>query len=663
MRNKMTEKTVLRNGIVSVLALLSMLIFCVMPVLAVTTSTSDNPLNTVWGTWGNAGLAFSGTGANSYLFFGSNFPAWTDMNNVNFSTITISQGTDISPLVDDFDLDNQNEIIIASSGILYAYDNAGQLTDSYGLNGSVCGQPCYTNVDGDSRQEIAVMMKTGLFYNMYFLNLVDGAFSLKRKSHAVGTILGVTPSCYLSCGSDYANPDEVYTPLTDSDMLIYDYGSDSSSVVDSGLTQTLTKLNGVPYINGGISSSKFTSSGYHNVCYIAKTAAESTYKIVLFDTQAESFTIGTYSSSATANGNHTCTIANIGAAGAQEVITTESQPTQSVRRLTVWDSSLTSKLELAGSGTASSPKGLYAVGDINHDGANEMCYLIDDRMIDCYNSAYALTMRINLTSGSNISGYFAIADFDNSNNMSEIITNAGIFKVTNGSNTTIIHDFGLFGSLGAFAPVRIQSRTQSIQDLLFYSTTQMILYSSAGTPTVCGNGVCELGENVFNCAADCLVVTNETALNETIGFLPTNADCFTDTDCYSGKCVAYMCEGLPQGASCNASEQCSSGTCNNQGFCTKVDIIQGTNNFLALTGWGSPLGKMLFSFVIIIALMILGGFYLGFLGAGLGAFIGICASTLVFGWLAIWFLFTFVLVIVASVFLGFIFGIGTTGDN
>lgn len=662
MRNKMTEKTVLRNGIVSVLALLSMLILCVMPVIAVT-SVNDNPLNSVWGTWGNAGIQFSATQANSYLFFGSNFPAWTDMANVNFTTTVISQGTDISPLVADFDLDNQNEIIIASSGILYAYDNTGQLTDSYGLNGSVCGQPCYSSVDETGSEEIVVMMKTGLFYNMYFLNLVEGAFVLKRKSNAVGSVLGVTPSCYLSCGSDYSYPNEIYTPLTNSDILVYDYETEDQNDYDSGLTQTLTTLNGIPYINGGISASVFTNGGYTNLCYIAKTSAENTYKVVLFDTNSRAFNIGSWTGSATSAGNHTCTIANIGAAGAQEVITTESQPAQSVRRFTVWDSSLTSKLELAGSGTVSSPKGLYAVADINHDGANEVCYLIDDRMIDCYNSAYALTMRINLTSGSNISGYFAIADFDNSNNMSEIITNAGIFKVTNGSNTTIIHDFGLFGSTGAFAPVRIQSRTQSIQDLLFYSTTQMILYSAAGQPTVCPNSVCELGENVFNCAADCLVITNETALNETIGFLPTNADCFTDTDCYSGKCVAYMCEGLPQGASCNASEQCSSGTCNNQGFCTKVDIIQGTNNFLALTGWGSPLGKMLFSFVIIIALMILGGYYLGFLGAGLGAFIGICSSTLVFGWLAIWFLFSFVLVIIALVFLGFIFGIGTTGDQ
>jgi hypothetical protein len=109
----------------------------------------------------------------------------------------------------------------------------------------------------------------------------------------------------------------------------------------------------------------------------------------------------------------------------------------------------------------------------------------------------------------------SVANYNDSSRM-EFITPCGIYQYDGGDGGDYlnkIYDFDLdcMTTDLNFYPISLYSKEDFIKDLIIndYSNNDLYTFISSGKVSVCGDGVCELKENIITCPQDCLQPTEK----------------------------------------------------------------------------------------------------------------------------------------------------------
>jgi hypothetical protein len=611
--------------------------------------------NTFWKTWGNAGaIQGSSTYITSNILFASNFPN----GNTNTTNITIASSNSYTPIIDDVNRDSQNEIITFSGSNVVLYDNNGVYLDTYSLPNNICGQPAEISKYSDSYNQVVLMTTSFGGYTIYVLNFSGNTIALD-ESKIVLTVK--TSTCNVLGGLASSNPSEVFIPYTDNVVLAYDYKTDSTRE-PSNCAPTDTAQSDTANLKGGMSWGK-QADGHSMGCWVAKNSGNTVPKLIVFDMLTDDCYYVTVDTAVNGE-NWTCAFANLGSPSSPSEYIVENFQTETTSRTTyIFDNSL-NKVQTISRADAQSSKAI--VGDWNgQDGINELILCTNNIMYVYdynYNNTWKGLTRIN---AGDCYGFSAVGEyFDNRTdtstpNYAEFITAGGMYQYSSfNNNMSKIMDFGLTLTKGMFLPVAVKNRANFTKDLVYVSATQIKLYLSSGNATVCGDGTCGNGENVYNCFSDCYYLNNTIPTNETVGTLPPNAQCSEDSWCASGNCENGFCTGLPSGASCTYNDQCTSRVCLSTNICKATDFVDNTQSFVELVGFRSTASKLFLSFVfVVLGAVLLGATLLSLgtaaagIGAIIGGFFGMCLSIFVFGWMAVFFIVLTVLLIIMLVFL------------
>jgi hypothetical protein len=287
---------------------------------------------------------------------------------------------------------------------------------------------------------------------------------------------------------------------------------------------------------------------------------------------------------------------------------------------------------------------------------NDLVIINDSRvLVYNYDGTIQSATNIGLTTNPN-SRYISCGDFLQNNSYNELIFHEGVFEF-DGISWYLNTDLSLNTTTsGQLLPVRLRNVNNDIDNLIFWNSNKLEFFITSAT-TNCGDGVCDIGENQFSCASDCVLGGGGLSWNETIGNLVFGDQCIDDTWCVSGICGTNgKCEGRVEGSNCTSDSQCSSGDCNPQYLCTQQEFDISVNNFLCTIGMCKSKSKIFLGLVLIIVASLIGASIGTVLGAGIGFIIGVLMSTMVFGWLGIWFLFAFFLVITILLLVLYLFG-------
>jgi hypothetical protein len=195
------------------------------------------------------------------------------------------------------------------------------------------------------------------------------------------------------------------------------------------------------------------------------------------------------------------------------------------------------------------------------------------------------------------------------------------------------------------------------KSIVFSGSIYQHLLIANGTFGFCGNLVCEYGENIYNCPGDCLPVSFPGNGTAATGTVPNGAYCDNNTWCLSGSCNFNECVGIGDGESCVSSAQCDSGSCDINNHCESKGFAKTLQNFFGNIFGNSFLDLLLVGLLIMAAFtLILGlmgaalGIIGGLVGAGTGFIIGLLFATSL-GFIPVWFLFVFVMLIIAIIFI------------
>jgi hypothetical protein len=619
--------------------------------------------NSDWSNWGDTGrIASAGLEG---TFFGSNYP----QGSLPFtSNKSFSAANSWTPLVEDYNNDGKNSILLFLTSSVQLYDDKGDYIDTLSLNGSICGNP--VNIVNTQNYLTYAVVVTNPSAGQYVFNVINVTDTLQLSFSDNYTTLK-TYTCNLAGGYPLTAPDNIVgTVATDNTMLFYEPFK-TSSIYDKfylGVSAPAGLSGKQPRNVTGFFGGSFTAANDNTgdliIGWVSSAAAANT--MALYNYQDDTYITGDLTASGSLN--HTSAVANIGSPNSElEFIDHAFTTASNGQYLEVLDDAGTKKLTV---NFLSDDKSSFAVADINHDGNNELCYLGANKIFICYDYNYAIIIKSNLTLYTgDCTSYIAIAEYNNSNANSELICTDGIYQIESSltANATKLLDLGTGGKYGMFLPVTIQQLSSYTKDLIFVSRTEAIYFMASGTAAVCGNSVCESGETVYNCFADCGV--NATATNTTIGSIPSGGQCLEDSWCASGICTAGVCSGLPAGSACTNDNQCASGDCTVNNICGLSDNTQILSSLAEMLGFRSVASKIMLSLIIILActagtagllytLAPHGG--TAIIGAVLGLVIGLILDVVVFGWLGVFFLFGFFFLIVMLI-IGYKLIVGSGG--
>jgi hypothetical protein len=225
-----------------------------------------------------------------------------------------------------------------------------------------------------------------------------------------------------------------------------------------------------------------------------------------------------------------------------------------------------------------------------------------------------------------------MADFDDSNSLSEIATTDGIYSLS--SPNIPLLDYSLYVNE---YDVDLIVAPADLSNNNFVIATQsdkiVVAGFSAVDVVVCGDTVCDSSENNYFCPADCsgeVVPGSEDSL--VVGDVCVNA-----SQCDTGKCLYNFCVYKDNNEVCSSNAQCLSGVCRS-GRCVKSSLWQNidasknvnfgddekTNNFLSIG-----------TLVLIGGTLIASGTSIGIICGGF--FVAIFGVFFVYvGWLSFW---------------------------
>lgn len=277
----------------------------------------------------------------------------------------------------------------------------------------------------------------------------------------------------------------------------------------------------------------------------------------------------------------------------------------------------------------------WALADANIDASNEACLLYlnastNTDQIVCYDASYTRIFDKQLNVSDGYRG-FAMAQFDNSNDMLEFVTADGIYRYDSVSDSfTLISNFSSFVT-DVNGSIIVSELSTSRDNGVFYTESSKItIFSFTSAINVsCGDGICSGSESPLTCPGDCLI--NISAPDQDL--LPAGEGCGTNSSlCQSGFCLYGFCTLKGTASECSfdhecVSNSCVSGKCRKAGLWDTLDAGKdesfgddtNTNNLISLVTMAT-IGYGLMAtgnpFAMIAGVMIIFGFGAFFVSVG-----------------------------------------------
>lgn len=608
---------------------------------------------------------------NRNLFFGSNYP----YGDTNFTIIADTLVTSyFTPIIWN-GVNGQNKILLFTNNYISKLGNNGQSEDTYyyyPTNSNIYGNPiAYSEVISGSYRHFVIYMTN--LSNKYYISMTEiddyGALTL-----------------YDSINLSFYNYSSVPTGeiFGNSGSAPYIW---IAATTNGKVTQI--EINTKIFINQ-TEGTNFTGYGYNPIIGVNKglfadVNGDNYLDLIqigydymkIFNTNPNISTTTCSVSLATNSGKITKpAIGNIGTYGGNpEIITVESdeEGTAADPRINIYDANCNLLFTEVFTATYNRAPSNAAVCDINHDGLNEVCIVITRNMttavvnepsqLYCYNQYYAKIINTQFDTKYVRPTILSCGEYDDTNDYSEIMIGGSIWSIYNSTkNLSAIYNFsGLILADTGYLPVEITLRDPAFKDIFQYSRSDYASYitlsSGAGT---CGDGICQITENLWNCFTDC-ANPNITGL---VGNVINQGQCLNDSWCLSGDCdeQSNTCRGRTPNSACSSDNQCSSGDCLSTKICANDDLVDIIQRGTQSLGFRSVASKLLLAFIIIVTLTVVFAimFYQwsAVAGAVIGFILGLCVCIFVFGWIAVWFLIVLILLIIAIVAITMFWGGG-----
>jgi len=604
-------------------------------------------------------------GGNGNLGFATNYVNL--LENPNYQTCSIIGGQ-FSPVIADMDDDNIPDIISMETNNLRIYDTRCNIIQEISLSKNSISPPIIANMDEDAYQEIIFTDYDSIHFYEFDGSQVSLGWTVNYSALLGGTTKNVSIN-KITCSRQALSTTEknVCILKKEGEDASYTYYYENDTMIKRTSLLGATQYN-EPFYNGiasGFVLTNFYTPICHNygsdndiICLILEN--DGAYNGKTIEVVGGSYTVDTiYYNSAW--------IAKLG--GAYRLFTNmeyQKAAAFDFHAYKVYDTSMNNIYNVTkGTSASSSNKSSnWMVADYNKDGNNLACIVTADdntnkTYLRCLDETFASNIvnkditSLNVT----ITKNFVMADFYPDESTLGIANSDGIYYDTKRFNTSLtISNTNRSGII-------VSSPVSGSPIVIFTDTSSFYVMYDYNDSLNCGNGVCDVGESAFNCDVDC-------GLNATvpIGSILNGDSCINNTNCISGICTAFVCEGKPGGVECVYDAECMSGDCDNtMNICTSVDIKDTVDNMTDILGFRSTLSKMLLALLVIIAFTIggitTGAKVAGVFGGGVAGivcfFASLFMSVLVFGWLGLWVVFMLVFfVIVGLVFLFFLSGNG-----
>jgi len=436
---------------------------------------------------------------------------------IPIGNITLTLANIDLPHVIDLDHDGKNEMIFYTGTNIFMYNDDGSYLSNYPVShiyrrGAILAQ-------NGTEPNLYVLIKNN-YGDWYIDVLKKTGDALIRKDR-----LNITDSDYP--GFIFGNYD-IYIPDVSMNISIFSKtdGSLRSKVIteEGSIIYEGTAARNQTFFNPFIVGD-YNRDGYDEFVYVYKKG--SLGKASSYDTSSSSFNAENISIS----GGSPMRSANImaGSIGSSDaypsiVISTSDVGNVEVR---VLDFSLNTLFTSGLTGSSHFPTTM--INDIDSDGNNEFCYTnFVTAGLRCYDSLFMLKetflqayLPSSIADGQLASGRYAKHEY------ADFLAEDGIYTRNSSNMSRFYKVFGFPSNVFNFIPVSIKDKENFILDILAVGKTQSIIFFSNPLSAICGNDVCNSGENALTCPSDCsLILPTDAVLTEvfinpcnTIGWL------------------------------------------------------------------------------------------------------------------------------------------------
>lgn len=448
-----------------------------------------------WWTEGNEGAVY-GNGGNYWLYAS---PYVSSDDNTNFTTISNNFGTQdlrINALLNDYN--SANYIYYFDGGNLYCKDIYGDTKTSY-LFGYNINEFSFINYENDGDLEILVRYDT----NRFSIIEMDSNFLFTQTNSFI-----IDNYYFNEFNIDFEDNYLIYIDSILGDEISigkYDINTDTLLNTSYTLDHTITSI------------ADIVLDSSNNKFYVMYYIGSYDYSMVGFDVYEDTLSQINDVDDITLGGSGVSAgylrIVKLGSAYSQNVITYNARTATGTSRIYFYSLDL-SKLYQGDDLNNGLLKPI--ISDMDLDSKNEFC--IRDVFASgypawsyyCYDENFVLKYYFPLAVTTQVETVFA--NYDNSNDYLEVIFPNGVYELQllnatsgemqlNAVNT--MSDLAITADAEIY-PVILLNKAEYVKDLIIASDTTTYIYLASGTPSICGDGVCDFGESMVTCASDCL---------------------------------------------------------------------------------------------------------------------------------------------------------------